>query len=672
MPAAVLVRVLLLLVLGRGASLAADAAAPAPPCGSVLRLDAVVAALFADSPDGDDANGDDVLSAADLVAVAALGDAPACPAAAAAIELQVDNRTGARAVSVTFRGRRLRCDCAGGTGASVFEVPLVCLGTGPAPCGEVTSLAPGDWLLELRVDEPETGQVQRRRALLVADAHPLPSRWTAFAAVQVIEDTGDDGAGTLRDRVRGAASATKPLLLRFDDEVFPAGQSTVVALEAPMPPLDTDDVTIDAIDAHGVGGNRVVDAQGQAFGAFSVTGARNHLIGLGLRHAGGNDRDVVRVFGPRADGNILEGLVVEGSNSGDGIGVDGGAGKDFSATATWIRDCVVRGAGDKGIKVTTGSFARVERCWVYGNLGGGVQATLGGNVLALDSVVEFNGGAGAQNGFAVQGLDVEGGLSTIALYGNLSRGNDANGLSVRSFATALVGDSAFIGNGTAGVRVFNDVGAPALAAVTGSSMLCNAGDGLTVRDSSYVDLGGGVFGSRGENAFAFNGASGSGANLRSTVAAIIPARHSQWESCGTAAECDLRAIETFDLRATDSLPDVSSPQATRGLDAPVVTRVEPAAGRYGEWVRIYGHGFDAVTLREDGLGSELSPCPVAGATAVRIGGVAAPIEAVSPTMILARWPFTCLEPVALSAVAERVDGPVESESVRVCHHPTEP
>lgn len=643
--------------------------ADAAPCGGEPLIAAVVAGIFGGDAGGGDVNEDARASAADLIAAGQFGDAPPCPAGSARLALNVANHTGKQVARVTLTGRRLRCDCAADEQSTSFHETFECLGTAARPCGEIGGLAPGQWLVSLRVDEPATGQVQYRRELLVAGSEPQVSAWTAFATVLTVDRPGNTGIGSLRNRIQLARNEAKPLLIRFDDEVFPAGEATVIPLTFQLTTLDSDDVTIDATDALGLTGNRVVDAQGAPFGAFSVSGARNHLIGLRLRGVGGEDRDVVRVAGANADGNVLEQLIVDSTASGDGIGIDDGAGNDFMETATVVRDCEVRAAGDKGIKVTTGAFARIERSWVHDNLNGGVQATLGGHVLAIDNLVERNAGIGGENGFAVQGLEEGDTLSTMTLAGNLVRDNGGNGLSVRAFAAAVVADTAFVGNGTGGVRVFNDVGGPALAVIEGSALACNALDGIVVADDSLADLGGGRFASAGDNAFAFNGGAGIGFDLRNTSTQEVAAVWSQWTSCGAGVSCDEERVQRTDVRDLGGGTRISPAVAATGLGAPAVTAVSPGRGRAGELLRIFGAGFDAVAGYGDancGSVAAANGCAPVRGNCVLIDGVPAAIEAVTPTMLVVRWPFTCLEPVPLRVAVARADGPATSDAMTVC------
>src|SRR5262249_34161283 len=161
------------------------------------------------------------------------------------------------------------------------------------------------------------------------------------------------------------------------------------------------------------------------------------------------------------------------------------------------------GAADKGIKVTTGSYARIENNHVHDNLNGGIQAALGGFVQAFENVVEDNRGSTAQNGISVAGSTDNGGeegsFSEMETHGNISRRNGASGLVVRVGATGLVHDDYLAVNGTSGIRIANDGGPVANASVQGTSAVCNAGDGAVITDSAFADFGGGSMSSPGNN-----------------------------------------------------------------------------------------------------------------------------------------------------------------------------
>ncbi len=618
----------------------------------------VITALFRD-PAGAaagscDLNADGVVAAADITGILSLPPASTCPAAGATVAFAIDNQTGKSSILLTLSGERLGQQCLAGTLATSYRLTIACSGTGVALCGQIGSLAPGTWHHAINLVSPHTGQTQQQATLLVADSVPNPVRFTAFASVLTVRNAANEGAGSLRSVLQNADAAVKPLLIQFDPAAFPAAVPTAIRLSFQLPLLAANDVTIDGTDATGAVGNRIIDAGGLPIGALAITAARNHLIGLYLRNAGVNDRDVLSISGASADANVIEHSVIEDSASADGIGIDGQAGKDFGDTANVIRYCEVRGAADKGVKVTTGSYARVEDSWVHDNANGGIQATLGGHVQATRNLVERNRGSTAQNGLSANAQDDNSaptGASELNSSGDISRANGANGMSVRALAVARSTDDYLANNGSSGVRVFNDVGPPASAVVEGTSAVCNAVDGAVVANASSADFGGGALGSAGNNAFAQNNLPGGGANLRNATGQPVSAVNDQWEHCGHDLTCDAAAIAAYDLADHAAHTAFVPAQAHRTQQPPVITAVAPPAGRRGELLRIFGSGFNVI----DGLFAEnqcgdvrgRNRCAPLRGNCVGIDGISAPVEAVTPTMLVVHWPFTCVQPVPL-------------------------
>jgi hypothetical protein len=269
-------------------------------------------------------------------------------------------------------------------------------------------------------------------------------------------------------------------------------------------------------------------------------------------------------------------------------------------------------------------------------------------VQAWQNVVEANAGATAENGLSAD--QTGSGNSELQSWANISRGNGANGISVRGFSIAVIRDDYLAANGTSGVRVINDVGPPAAAVVTGTSAVCNGLGGAVVADSSVADFGGGPLGGPGNNAFAVNGAPASGANLRNTTGLVIGAVNNQWQHCGSAAACDAAAIAAFDLSDHGTTTTFLPAQAPAALAAPAVKMVAPNAGRRGELLRVFGSGFNAIDgVAQDGCANPAGAngCTPLRGICVEIDGIPAAVEAVTPTMVAVRWPFTCLEPVPL-------------------------
>jgi hypothetical protein len=592
----------------------------------------------------------------------------ACPEAGAALEFELLDPHGTMPVGARFTGTRVEATCATAL-PTTYDLVLECVPGTDQPCARLNALAPGRWVVGVEI--PASGQRQYERRLLVAGPEPNRARYTVFASVFTVTSTANAGDGTLRKHLSDAEAAAKPALIQFEPRVFPSGRATTIRLEFSLPVLAASDVTIDGFDSEGLAGNRVVDAGGQPIGVLAITGARNHVRGVHLRNAGAADRDVVSITGPLADGNVIEHCLIDGAATGDAIGVDGGAGKDFDDTVNALRDCEVRGAADKGVKVTTDAHLRVERSWVHGNANGGIQATIGGRVEVVESLVEDNRGGSAQNGLAANANDggAASGASELRTRGNLVRRNGANGISVRAFSVADLRDDYTAANQTSGLRVFNDVGPPAQARVEGVAAACNGTDGAVVANASTADFGGGALGSAGDNAFTQNDLPGGGANLRNATGLAVSAVNNQWENCGRGATCDHVQIATVDLSDRGANTTIAPAQAHRALQ-PAITGVSPGAGAAGDLLRIYGRGFNVI----DGHFAEDQCADVAGrnrcvplrGNCVRIGGVPAAVEAVTPTMLAVRWPFTCVAPVDVTVTIDQGATAATSNPFPVC------
>jgi hypothetical protein len=588
-----------------------------------------------------------------------------CPTEGAAVQIDTDNQTGTGAISVTLSGSLVNASCRNAIGLD--EAYSVSEAANPQ---SIMHLAPGLWVHTLNVDTPATGQHQHQTSLLLASDEPNRVRFTAFASVSIVRTTADAiGSGSLRDALEAATAATKPALIQFDDEAFPPGTPAVITLTSALPTIDSDNITLDAIDANGSAGNRVVDAAGLPIAALSVTGAANTVRGLRLRNNGANNRDVLSISGTDARGNLIERCVIELSGTADGVGIDGGAGADFLATANVVRDSEISAASDKGIKVTTDAYARLENNWVHDNANGAIQATLSGHILARDNIVERSGGASAQNGLSLNGAAPETPLipSELITDGNISRFNAANGISVRGLSVGLLSNDYISANDTTGLRVYTDDGTMPAVVVTGMTSACNGVDGTYIGAGTQVDLGGGAFGSPGNNAFTQNNLPGGGENLRNASGATVTVQNAQWEHCGRDAQCNNAAIAAYDISDHGILTVFAPAQAHRSGLAPAVTGVRPSKAMAGELLRILGSGFDVI----DGHAAD-STCPEVAdrnscvplhGNCVRINGVPAPIEAVTPTMLVVRLPFSCVAPVPLKVQTQ--DGGT-STPVTVC------
>jgi hypothetical protein len=412
-----------------------------------------------------------------------------------------------------------------------------------------------------------------------------------------------------------------------------------------------------------------------------ITSSDNAVLGLRFLGAGG-DSDTVLVDGPEANRNVLDTLQIVGRSTDvcgsavrgcivNGVcrtpetdppfGVCGDDALAFRGAAgaggeNLVRNCDVSGGFDKGIKISNAATARVERSHIHDNADGGMQATLGGQASAIENLIENNRGTNSANGLAANGPDMA--MPPAALLvtrGNITRFNALRGISVRSQSLALLESDWVCGNGTAGrgtgfgVAVQDAAGLSAVMSAKGIAVVHNVDGGLVVTDRSSVDLGGAS--SPGWNAFAFNGPDDppTPVNVRNSTSGVVMAVNNQWERCGRGWVCDVAAVSSRDAAASPGAVVVRPAQAPRQRQTMRIDAISPTLAEEGELVRLYGTGFDAI--RGNGPDGDctsvpsLNGCrPVVG-NCVVIGGEPAEVVAVTPTMIVARAPFTCVEPV---------------------------
>lgn len=523
-------------------------------------------------------------------------------------------------------------------------------------------LAPGVWVHHLTVIEPTTGQIQHRQGLVVAGPKANRVRWRLFPSVFTVttpEDRGGSGT-SLRDALEQANLAPGPALVRFDDVIFPPGASVTISLRSALPALTGGDITIDGHDALGNATLRIIDANAGAYPALALRSARNRVLGLTLRNVGGTDRDVVSIAGPNAYSNLVEHCLIEGSATGDAVGIDNQAGGDFAGSANLIRNCVIRGANDKGVKVTTGAYARVEHSWVLHNGNGGVQATLGGRVMVRDSLIERNEGASAQNGLAVNGAhpSAPDDPALLVAEGNLVRHNAGAGILVRAHSAAYLRANVFVHNTRDGGRLQSTSAgeAPVLRAED-NAFVCNSAAGFVAEAETRVDFGGGPFGATGGNLFAWNGGNQPRRNLVYAASQPLFARGNYWEHCNVEPGCESRVIGA-DIVGTVSPASLLPAFPVSRAQPPRINAVRPLIAAAGDLIRIFGSGFFPQAWSAV-CGRTYWPCDEL--LCVQVNGIPATVAAATPTSLFVRMPFTCSSPSVLE-----IRTPMGSAVVKFC------
>ncbi len=618
-----------------------------------------------------------------LAPAAARAQAGPCPAAAA-VDVVVANASADLVVTLTLEGRLVdpAATCTG-AGFESYSRVVQCRRSDPVPCTVLTGLRPGAWINRIAVtvggSEP---QVQARRAVFVAETGGGSNAlvWTVHPRTFVVTEPTPE---SLRTQLDAAAAATaggaSSALVTFARDAFPgAGQPRTIELGRLR--CDPDPARSAALC---FAGNRVVvdglDADGRPGGVVLSVGAGNHSL---LRLYGSDDelrglvlagstapqlqsqQDTVVVVGTDARRNRITQSIVLGPKLGDGVSVEAGAGGG-NGGAIVIDDSELRGAQKKGLIVSTGGRALLRQSCVADNGEGGVHAVLGGNVAAVENLIQHNVPGRSGHGLAAGGGGTE--PSVLGTHGNIVRFAGGRGLSIVDDAVGVfdadyVADNQFAGSAVASTVTGTGVGPR--ASFRGVALVCNRNAGvsgscqpqlgdegvpcatdldccgtdqgccatdpncqapLTCKQLSFsrgfgavqspadgrpapaVDYG--DDGSPGRNAFAWNRNHATGANFVVNVpGATVPAVGNQWERCGPGATCDVAAVGqngTGDVRlATGATVRLGTPPGPRA-GTPTLTAVSPARPAAGKLVRVFGTGFNAV----DGTacGRDLAP-----------------------------------------------------------------
>ncbi|MCW5891657.1 MAG: right-handed parallel beta-helix repeat-containing protein [bacterium] len=615
-----------------------------------------------------------------LLALLVLGSrgplrAATCPGTAT-VSLAIDNQSSDQSVSLELEGELLdaaaTCD---GAGATTYTRVVECSGRGETRCGQIDGLRPGAWVHRLRVHVSESAspQVQSRRTVVLTGGIGVSNlvAWTIYPRSFLVTEVQFDGMGAGGDvlsQIAAAASFTSGGLDRrafvgFDPDVFPGAHAPKVVNVWFVPggggtgnqcltsgPLCPDGrasafcftgsrVVVDGLDRLGRRGAVVLRTGTCRRSLMRVYGSDNVLRGLellGSEYVGSTiPLDTIAFTGEGAQGNLLDQTLVVGPTRGDGISVEAEAGQ---SAANVVLATEVRGAEDKGIKVTTLARAQVRDSCVHDNQSGGIQVVDGASVTAVRNVVQRNFKTTSGSGFAEHGLLVGvperlGQRSFLTTDGNVVRFQGARGISVVNSATATLRHDVVTENRAAGARIETTLaGVQSQASLRGLTLACNhlgncmaepgrpctanadcvltctlpvaeLGFGAVLSSCSGegcllpgVDLGAGGA-DPGRNAFAYNpnpnGQAPGGINLNLLLpSSVFPllARGNQWEHCDvTASTCPPEPILALDVRplAPPAPVDLGTPTGHRNGPAPQIARVSNPRPRKGDVVHVY-------------------------------------------------------------------------------------
>jgi hypothetical protein len=632
---------------------------------------------------------------------------PACPAVGATLTIAVDNETGSPQ-PVTLTGSLVTASCS--DGSTSFAQTVQCP-TGSSDCLTLTGLASGVWQHQISVGQ----QNQYKKSVVVAaDPHAVPNTisWVAFKTVLTVDRTDDISSNptprcpsspgtrtcTLRQAIAAGAAALGPLVVQFDPTVFAAGAVTKVRLSQPNNlSIDGYRMVVDGTDPRGNPSfrgdpySRVVQLPSTG-GAFVFTNGLAALTGLFIQRptlsAGARPRDMIVFDG--TDGLAQQDSIVNCKIDGGGgtlttkltaqdcIQGLNGAGADWIG-ANVVQNTEVTACPDKGVKATTLAYVKVQDSWLHHNIGGGIQATLSGNIEADRNLVEYGGYNATRQVFAqANGLAANGASpstpdipSVLRTDGNTIRNNSSRGISVQETSSATISNDLTCGaanggtGGQNGIAIFNSRASAAAATVRGVAAVYNGRNGATITDQSTGDFGqAGADG--GNNAFTQNATNRflGGHNFdNSSAKGNVPAIANQWQHCYAdpahpAATCN----GNLNLEVSGSV-NSTSPQPYRA-DAsalPVdISGFYPTKAKRGDWVRIIGNGFNAVdgyphrgncttTIQQHNTcGNPIMGNCVQYQSAPGVW-TKLQVQSVTPTEIVVKLPstFTCSQPVTV-------------------------
>jgi hypothetical protein len=653
------------------------------------------------------------------IARSARAGAPTCPVGGATLNVDVDNRSG-NAQAVTFTGSVQLSACFDSQGNLLgsYSGTATC-NPGQTTCNDLqfTGLMPGIWTQTITVTVPgQRTQKQYKKTVVIGNTGPNKIPWTVFKTVLPVDITTDPpkAEGTcpspvgqrkcgLRRAIQKAYDprTAKPVLIQFDEAVFPAGTATTVTLgqnpggNVYSPPDENltlaSDITIDGTDPNGDPTFR-----GDSFyrivqlwttgSTFRFDGTDGAIIGMSFKRptlsAGQAPEDVLRFYGSASKRNALLNSQIDGGGANltaalqghDCVSPTGSSGGNGNWTdANVVQNTELFYCPDKAVKSDFQSYVKVIDSYIHNNLDAGIQATLSGNAQAIRNLVDMSGYNSttqvniSANGLAANGKDAATPTipSVLVTDSNIIRNNTQRAISVHGLSQASIlrdmacGTSGGDGNGLSVTSVeIDDETDDATATVRGSAFVYNAANGAILGGSSTANFGTSTF-DPGDNALMFNNKGASGGHDFNNTASSTSAVRNEWNGagCGTGDPCS--ADKAGDVTISPILPYENS--MTTGPSLSFI----PTNPKANQLVHLYGSGFDAVEsyAASSSCGSAIfNRCPPTDATGVCVqveiepGTWATPrVIAVTPTHIAFMMPLvTCAKPLVVHVTQFRV------------------
>ncbi len=341
--------------------------------------------------------------------------------------------------------------------------------------------------------------------------YPAPVSGTQnLAAAIVVNNTANDGAGTLRQAIINAGDGDT---ITFDTAVFPAANpAAITIIGSALPDINQSNLTID-----GTGAGVILDGSAQTtYGAIWINGSHNLIQGLQIVNFPG---DGIRLTNNAQYNTIANNII--GNNSGSGIAIDGTnaisntvtgnlIGLDPSGTYAMGNATGVSLVGDTKYNIVGGTTP-AERNIISGNSGQDIAD--GVNMLGSHNTVignyigtNISGTAAVPNTGA--GLTLSGSYNTIGGTapgeGNLISGNP-NGISViNAQYGSILGN--YIGTDVSGTAVISnqiginiwtdvhDIMIGGAAAGEGNLISGNDGSGISLSYATNITISGNTIG----------------------------------------------------------------------------------------------------------------------------------------------------------------------------------
>ena len=393
--------------------------------------------------------------------------------------------------------------------------------------GRRTDLPSTPWVLSLILAQ----------VVLFVSSSPLAVALTAPGSTFVVTNTGDSGAGSLRQAILDANAHPGADTIVFN---IPGSGLHTITPSTALPTI-SDPVTIDGSTQPGFTGSPIIELNGSQAGAnvdgLRITAGNSVVSGLVINRfssdgveLSGNGGNIVEgcFIGTDATGTVDLGNAFRGLNTASSNNTIGG-------TAAAARN-VISGNNNTGIVMTAGTTGNLVQGNFIGTNAAGTGAigngsgvvtegqsgnfsshTIGGTAPGARNIISGNNGPGINIGGTLSGSLVQGNFIGTDVTGSIAVANASDGVFINfGSANNMIGGTTpaarnvISGNGANGVRSDyhpntvqgNFIGTQA----NGVSPLGNGANGVLINFFDSNAIGGSASGAA--NTIAFNGGAG--------------------------------------------------------------------------------------------------------------------------------------------------------------------